>query len=212
MPPAKPPSSPRDAGVGPSGIEDFLDGEVLDPDAPASAAERAHATSFAELIDKAMAGRTPPALASDERALLEVSAVVRAAAGHAELGAPQRRAVVEEALVQALGARDHGPRVSMAMAAPRSRAARWLPWGLAAAASMVAVAAVALLWLRAPQQVVVSGAAAVPPQWRSRPADPLVGEIQREAAADAAARIDSIYSDRMDGYRDATLLRRGGAR
>jgi hypothetical protein len=211
MPPAKPPSSPHGAGGSSSGMDDFLDGEVLDPEAPASAAERAHAASFAELIDKAMAGRTPPALASDERALLEVSAVVRAAAGHAELGAARRRAVVEEALAQALAARDQS-RVSMPMSVPRSRAARWLPWGLTAAASVVAAAAVAVLWLRAPEQVVLSGAAPVPAQWRSRPADPLVGEIRREAAADASARIDSIYSDRLDGYRDGTLLRRGGAR
>jgi hypothetical protein len=47
----------------------------------------------------------------------------------------------------------------------------------------------------------------LPLHWRSRPADALVGEIQRKSAGDAAARLDSIYSDRLDGYREATLFR-----
>jgi hypothetical protein len=60
--------------------------------------------------------------------------------------------------------------------------------------------------------VVVTAPAPVPTHWRSRPADELVGEIRREAAGEAARRIDSIYSDRLEGFRDATLFRSRGER
>ena len=41
----------------------------------------------------------------------------------------------------------------------------------------------------------------------SRPADPLVGVIRRSAAGAASDRIDIIFADRLDGYRDLRLRR-----
>jgi hypothetical protein len=41
----------------------------------------------------------------------------------------------------------------------------------------------------------------------SRPADPLIGPISREHAGDASTRIDTIYADRLDGYRERKLAR-----
>src|SRR5690242_20322586 len=82
---------------------DFLTGPVPDPDAEATPAERAHAKTFADLVDKTLAGRTPPAMSADDRALLEVATVIRAASGEVELAASKRRSVVEDALRQAVG-------------------------------------------------------------------------------------------------------------
>jgi hypothetical protein len=205
-----------------SDLDDMLDGDVPDADEAATASEKARAASFAELIDKAITGRTPPALSADERALLEVTTVIRAAARPAELAPGPRRAVIEQALASALGqgashgaARNGSLRLSgpMDTAQPiRSGRGRWVPWALAAATTAMAAAAGAALWLRAPRQVMVSAPAPVPLHWRSRPADALVGEIHREDAGDAAARLDSIYSDRLDGFREATLFHPRGER
>jgi hypothetical protein len=56
----------------------------------------------------------------------------------------------------------------------------------------------------------------LPAHQRSRPADPLIGVIGRDRAGDAAARLDVIYADRLDGFRERTLTaprarRPGGA-
>lgn len=202
-----------------SGLRDLLEGEVPDADAPPSPAEKTRAVNFAELIDKAIAGKTPPALSADERALLEVTTVIRAAAGHAELAPAPRRAVVEQALAAALGpssAAAMGVRLSAGMEAQAlplaSRRARWTPWALAGTTTVLAAAAGLALLLRAPQQVLVSSPAPVPAHWISRPADPLIGEIRREDAGAAATRLDSIYSDRLDGFREATLFHPRGER
>jgi hypothetical protein len=40
-----------------------------------------------------------------------------------------------------------------------------------------------------------------------RSADALIGPISRESAGDASARIDAIYADRLDGYRERRLAR-----
>ena len=74
--------------------DDILTGLVPDPDAEPTAAERAKARTFAELVDKTLAGRTPPpALSADERALLEVATVIRAASGNVELPAAKRSSI-----------------------------------------------------------------------------------------------------------------------
>jgi hypothetical protein len=96
----------------------------------------------------------------------------------------------------------------------RARARRWAPWAVAATTTLVAAAAV-LLWLRAPAKVAAVPATAaasvsVPTTWKSRPADPLIGVIARERAGDASTRIDTIFADRLDGYRERRL--QGGER
>ena len=70
--------------------------------------------------------------------------------------------------------------------------------------------AVLLLWLRtpqAPQKQDEDIAVKVPSHWKPRPADALIGPISRDRAGDAATRIDAIYADRLDGYRERTLAR-----
>lgn len=189
--------------------EDFLTAPVPDPDAEPTAAERAHARTFAELVDKTLSGRTPPAMSADDRALLEVATVIRAASGGLQLPAAKQRSLVEDVLRQAVG--EGGSRAGASLAgAPvpieRARGRRWAPWLVAGASTLVAAAAVALLWtraIRAPQPVApVAGADPLPASWTSRPADPLIGPIPRERAGDASARIDYIFADRLDGFRE----------
>jgi hypothetical protein len=192
--------------------DDLLTGSVPDPEIEPTAAELAHARRFAELVDKTLSGRTPPAMSADDRALLEVATVIRAAHGQVELAETTQRAVIEDALRQAIGAR---PASAGAVTPLRPRRARrWAPWIVASTTTLVAVAAVALLWLRAPRpedRARRAPRAEIPAEWTSRPADALVGPIARDQAGDASARIDTIFADRLDGYR-ARRLARGGTR
>ena len=164
------------------------------------------AKTFADLVDKTLAGRTPPAMSTDDRALLEVATVIRAARGKAELSEAKRRSVVEDALRQAVGGVAAGTSGSVV---PIERARRrWLPWTIAGASALVAAAAILLLWLRGPDRVgeppVVQR---IPVDQTSRPADPLIGPISRDRVGDASTRIDMIYADRLDGYRERRLAR-----
>lgn len=187
--------------------DDILTGSVPAPDDEASSSERTHAKTFAELVDKTLAGRTPPAMSADDRALLEVATVIRAASGKAELSTDRRRSIVEDALRQAIGGAGAASSGSVVPIA-RGRARRWAPWAIAGGSALVAAAAVLVLWLRAPERVVVPATTAeVPTQWKSRPADRLIGPIARERVSDAATRIDTIFADRLDGYRERTLAR-----
>ena len=56
---------------------DILDGPVPSPDAEATPSERSHAKTFADIIDKTIAGKTPPTMSADDRALVEVATVIR---------------------------------------------------------------------------------------------------------------------------------------
>jgi hypothetical protein len=188
--------------------DDILTGPVPEPDAEPTAAERAHAKTFAELVDKTLSGRTPPAMSADDRALLEVATVIRATSGGLPLAAPRKQALIEDVLRQAVGV-GGGVGTSGAMAAVtpigRGRARRWAPWVIAGASTLVAAAAIATLWLRTPPPVAPAQppvAEAVPARWTSRPSDPLIGPIPRERAGDASARIDYIFADRLDGFRE----------
>jgi len=187
--------------------DDLLAGPVPEPDAAPTAAERAHARTFADLVDKTLAGRTPPAMSTDDRALLEVATVIRAARGHAELDGDRREAIVEDVLRQAIGGA--GAR-AMPGVVPlsRARARRWAPWAVAATSTLVAAAALVALWLRTPHRapgVAPAAAAVVPMAWRSRPADPLIGPIDKARDGDAGTRIDAIFADRLEGFRERRL-------
>lgn len=197
------------------------------PDDVADAAEKAHARAFGDLIDKVIAGRSPAAVPADDRALLEVATVIRAAARPPELGAARTRSIVEAALATAIerrgGGRMSDPSLSVPDVVPigRARARRAAPWIIAGVSSAIAAAAVVMLLLR-PAGVPVrddgARAAAVPAHLRSRPADPLIGVIPAAPSLDAAqraavTRIDTIYADRLAGFRERTLdgaTRRGG--
>jgi hypothetical protein len=206
---------------------DDLDDDLPDlaPDAEPTAAERARARSFAELIDKALAGRTPPAMAADDRALIETATMIRAAAGTVELAAGRRTALIEAALRAAIdrptraaavaapvAAPDTAARVTDALAARRGRLRRVAPWAVAALSTTAAAAAALVLWLGRPQPAPPVAAPALPLIQRSRPADAVVGRIPRERAGDAASRIDAIYADRLTGYRERALAARPAAR
>lgn len=187
--------------------DDMLSGPVPAPDADATPSERAHASTFADLVDKSLTGRRmPPAMSADDRALLEVATVIRAASGNVELAAAKRRSLVEDALRQAVGGAGAGTSGSVV---PIERARRrWVPWTIAGTSTLVAAAAVLLLWLRGPERVVTAPPVATTPEhWKSRPADPLIGPISRDRVGDASSRIDAIYADRLDGYRERQLAR-----
>ena len=185
--------------------DDFLTGPIPDADVEPTAAERAHAKTFADLVDKTLSGRTPPAMSADDRALVEVATVIRAASGNVPLSPGKQRSIVEDALRQAVGG---GAATSLPGVTPITSKRRILPWAIATGSSLVAAAAIALLLIRTPQQA-PAAAAATPQEWTSRPADPLIGPIARERAGDASARIDTIFADRMDGYRERRLSRGG---
>jgi hypothetical protein len=184
--------------------DDTLTGAVPDPDTEPTPTELARARRFADLVDKTLSGRTPPAMSADDRALLEVATVIRATSGGLELAPSAARAVVEDALRQAIGVGAVGASTGPVMRPP---VRRWAPWAVAGASALVAAAAIAMLWLRGP--AAGPSVARVPPEWTSRPADPLVGPIARDRAGDASARIDAIFADRLDGFR-ARRLARGG--
>jgi hypothetical protein len=188
--------------------DDILTGPVPLPDAPPTSAERAHAKTFADIVDKTLTGRTPAAMSADDRALLEVATVIRAANGGMELAPSKQRALVEDALRQAIG--DVQPTANGSVTPiARGRGRRWAPWAIAGVSTLVAAAAVMILWLRAPRTVKLPQQAALPASWTSRPADPLIGPIAREQAGDASSRIDYIFADRLDGFRERKLARGG---
>jgi len=186
--------------------DDILTGSIPAPEDEATPAERAHAKTFADLVDKTLAGRTPAAMSADDRALHEVATVIRAAAGNAELATAKRSSLVEGALRQAIG----GKTATRGDVTPIAKArAKRAPWIVAGASLAVAAAAI-VLWLGAPRRVHVVDhtPAALQDNWKSRPADPLIGPISRDHAGDASARLDTIFADRLDGYRE--LRMRGG--
>jgi hypothetical protein len=195
--------------------DDTLTGPVPDPETEPTPAELAHARRFSELVDKTLGGRTPPAISADDRALLEVATVIRATRGGIELAPGRRNALIEDALRQAIGAAP--PSGGSVAPLSRARARRWAPWIVAGASTLVAAAALAVLWLRAPGPPSASATAArqahgdvrIPVEWTSRPADALIGPIRADRAGDASARIDTIFADRLDGFR-ARRLARGG--
>lgn len=75
--------------------------DILPPDAPPGPGEQAGAESFARLVDQLLSDRAlPPVMPSEERALIEVAAVVRACTGEPRLAEPRQRALVDEVMTQ----------------------------------------------------------------------------------------------------------------
>ncbi|MCE9574091.1 MAG: hypothetical protein K8W52_13175 [Deltaproteobacteria bacterium] len=194
------------------------DDDDFDPDDPISPAELAHARGFGELIDRAVAGRgVPAAMSADDRALVEVATVIRGAAGRIALTDARAASIVDAALLAAVD-KDRPRSVSVppplgAPSPPRvvsidaARKRSLLPWIAATVATAVAAAAIAILVTRPVRHAPSPSVAA------RRSADQLVGVITRDRAGDAAARIDVIYADRLDGWREQGLaVRSGGTR
>jgi len=156
--------------------------------------------------------RVSDAFSADDRALLEVATVIRAATRPATLAPDRQRSIIEGALRQAIGGVGQGSSHAVVPLA-RARQRRWVPWAVAGTSTLVAAAAVLLLWLRpSVERVEDSRAAQLPASWTSRPADPLIGPIDPARSGDASGRIDTIFADRLDGYRERRLSARGGKR
>lgn len=197
----------------PSNDDDFLTAAIPEPDAEATPSERMHARTFADIIDKTLTNKTPAAMSADDRALVEVATVIRASNGQMELAPAKQRSIVEDALRQAIG----GAAASTSGAVTpigKARSKRWVPWAVTAVSTAIAAAAVLVLWLRDPKTEYRDHppVAKLPETWRSRPVDPLIGPIARESAGDASSRIDYIFADRLDGYRDRRLSGRAGGK
>jgi hypothetical protein len=210
--------------------EDDTPSPIPAPDAVADGAEKARARAFGDLIDKVIAGKAPAAVPAEERALLEVATVIRAATRPVDLGAVKTRSIVESALATAIERKGGGgparltdPSVPVPGVVPigHARAKRLAPWIIAGATSLVAAAAIALLLMRpaapAQQSADRTPPRPLPAQLRSRPADPLIGVIARAPSLDDAGgatmmRIDTIYADRLAGYRERTLSAGGAKR
>jgi hypothetical protein len=208
--------------------------QVPEPDAPATTAEKARADGFGRLMDKLLAGDAlPPAMDSDDRALVEVATMVMAGSREVELAAERRRALIDQALERAVLGKSPARVAEPPAAGPKKPGVRQdsssevvsldsrregklvhvLPWAVAS----IAAAAAILLFVTRPSAPPVASDQAPPPAameletfHRSRPADPLIGQIAPEASAEASARLDTIYSDRMAGYRDLMFRRRLG--
>jgi hypothetical protein len=199
--------------------DDFDPDPVPDPDAEPTAAEKTRARAFADLVDKVVAGRPPAAMSADDRALVEVATVIRASQGLVDLPPQRKSALIEQALRGAVEKpRGHEtvppsvkPEPEPAIELPRDQLAERrargprAPWIVTGLATLVAAAAVLVMVGRAPRPApppAVEQRAELPEHHRSRPADALVGVIPQERAADASARIDAIFADRLDGYRE----------
>lgn len=85
--------------------------DILPPDAPPGPGEQAEAESFARLVEQLLFDRDlPPVMPSEERALIETAAVVRACTGEPRLAEPRQRALVDQVLARvATHALGHDP-------------------------------------------------------------------------------------------------------
>lgn len=169
------------------------DDDVPGPDAEPTAQERSDAKRFSALVDKSLVGKLPVAMDTEDRELLDVATVIRAGTTQVELPAAKITAMVEAALAKSVGAT---PSDVIAI----TRARRWLPWSITGATSAIAAAAIALLVVRAPH---------APKKLHRATDDALVGEIKRADSGNAAARLDYIFADRLDAYRERRF---GGAK
>lgn len=188
---------------------------IPEPDDAASSSERLRAAQFAALLDDAATGALPAALEVATRRNLELAVAVQAVAGRHHLDATDASAMVTSVLRDAAAAATQAlvldqlavqrQRTQARNATSRAR----VPWIIAAASTVVAAAAIVMLMLRPIAQRAVPAATAIPLAWQSRSADALVGAIDRAQAGAAALRIDAIYADRLDGYRNARYAQAG---
>ncbi len=213
-PPTQP---PRNASVSHDDVVDDDDRRdaIPEPDDAASSSERMRAAQFASLLEDDAAGALPAALALEARHNLEMAVAVQAIAGHHQLDDAEANAMVANVLRNAMAPVVQTPAVDQ-LAAQRQRkqphraaAKSRMPWIIAAASTLVAAAALMMLMLRPTVTPGISAAVPPPLAWQSRPADALVGAIDRAQAGNAAMRIDAIYADRLDGYRNARYAQAG---
>ena len=200
-------------------------------EAPADHAEQARAERFAELVSTLVADETlPPAMTPDDRELIGVATMLRAATGAMTLSSSRASSLAGQAIEAAGAAREQTPRDEPSkIATSRPHAGNdlaerrrgglkpALPWLL----TLTASAAALVLWFARPSAgpdtaaSVEVASSVFKPRQRSRPADRIVGMIARDNAHLASSRIDAIYADRLEGYRSIRLsvgVGRGGTR
>ena len=214
-PPTQPPSN---ASHGHANLlvddDDRLDA-IPEPDDAANSSERMRAAQFASLLDHDAVGALPAALELETRHNLEIAVALQAVAGHHQLADADAAAMVASVLRNAAAQAVPAPKLDQ-LAAQRQRkqernrtASTRMPWIIAAASTIVAAAAIVMLMLRPAVTPRAPAALPLPLAWQSRPADALVGAIDRADAGNAAMRIDAIYADRLNGYRNARYAQAG---
>ena len=189
---------------------------------PADAQELAQAAEFAALIDGAIAGREwPVVMAAEQRVLLETAAILRANLRTDGSVGSGVSGIVDQVMATATGHEvgekqsssqgDAGP-VSEPVIDLAARRRRRVGWLRSVGTAAVAAAVVLFFAMRtpAPHNSGAKVASELSIIHHSRPADPLIGQIPREWSDRASDRLDTIYADRMAGYRDLRL--HGGAR
>jgi hypothetical protein len=197
-------------------MTDDRDDLTPDPDAAETEAERARARAFAKLVDGLVAGEpAPPALEAADRELYDTAALVRASVTDQPLDARRRQSLIDQAFGKALklaptpAPTDEVARVRARTEKPEVRGrgiGRAVPWAIAAVA---VAAALAFALLRPTERTrtveTVVEKPAIEAHHRSRPADLLVGRIDKSKANRTSERIDLIVADRMAGYRELYL-------
>lgn len=165
-------------------------------DKPATKEELAAAQALGERVDSLLDREgLPTLLESEEKELAELSLMIHSAHHDHILAQASQASLIEAALAQGAGVSGQDDLAK----ARTKRLARW-----PVVIGVAAIAALAFLFLR-PQarqhQDPMAQVMVLPSSQHSRPSDRLVGQIQRDASAQAGQRMDQIYGDRMTGYR-----------
>jgi hypothetical protein len=182
--------------------------------------ELAAAQALASKVDDLVAGKAMPSLGEvEEKELLRTSAMIRAAHHEVALDADRQASLIEEAMAKSVPGGAQVDDMASVHSLDAARAKRNRTWSIAVT-GLVAVAVIALLWLRstAPNekdtsevgQGPVATLQELPIHQQSRASDELVGRIAPEASALTTSRLDQIYGDRMGGYRSLHYSRLAG--
>lgn len=189
-----------------------------DDDKNASRRERARAEAFSELVAKVVDGAgSPPALGADDRALAETMVAVRAVMGEPSLSPARTQAIIDDAFAEVRQPRQdpNGIRTRGAenpasdLEAARDRRKRRLVGAAGFVMATCAAAAIVLVFVSRADRVEPAPLVERPIAQTSRRADVLFGEIPSDRAGLASQRMDTIYADRLTGYRALAL---GGTR
>ncbi len=175
--------------------------------------ELVEAQKFSEAMQPSLKGaRLPAIMDAETRELAILSSIVHSSFHDTELDGTKEASIIDAAFSQAIGispTQEESP--SNQLAEARSKRRRYLRYAIGTG---VAVAAALLLYLQTSPKVVAPQNAVImrtlPIAEQSRPTSPLVGQIGRSNAAQASSRLDTIYSDRLSGYRSLAYRRIAG--
>jgi hypothetical protein len=173
---------------------------------PPTEEELREAQAFASKVDRLLRGEPTRSAQGDLTGgedvgppdeLTTAARLLRASVREEHLSEQRRDELIEQAMLRTL---------AQPMPAPRSRARRLAPV-LALAASLVLVIGAALLvWREGPAGRHADATGQVPRQMVSRTSDDLMGRPFEDRAG-ASGRLDLVYADRLNGYRQVLLAR-----